>query len=168
MTTPAGLAPVTSTVTVRASAEKAFEAFTARFDRWWPRSHHIGQAELAEPVLEPRQGGRWYERHLGIQRWKDRVPEAGALFAGGVSKRHLLSRSTQALERFAVETRRAERGHWLALAGAPLYVLVDPPVGVLAMLLYGLGSILPFIAIQRYNRARLARVLDARAARDRR
>lgn len=27
-------------------------------------SHHIGQAELVRPVIEPRQGGRWYE--LGV------------------------------------------------------------------------------------------------------
>jgi uncharacterized protein YndB with AHSA1/START domain len=49
-------------ITVEATADQAFEAFTARFDRWWPRSHKIGPAELAEAILEPRAGGRWYER----------------------------------------------------------------------------------------------------------
>ena len=46
---------------MRAAPETAFRVFTEGFDRWWPRSHHIGKAELARCVLEPRAGGRWYE-----------------------------------------------------------------------------------------------------------
>lgn len=49
-------------ITVSVPPERAFLTFTADFNRWWPRSHHIGQAELAEAVIEPRAGGRWYER----------------------------------------------------------------------------------------------------------
>jgi uncharacterized protein YndB with AHSA1/START domain len=55
-------AEVRREITVNAPPERAFGFFTERFDAWWPRSHHIGQAELAEAVLEPRAGGRWYER----------------------------------------------------------------------------------------------------------
>jgi uncharacterized protein YndB with AHSA1/START domain len=54
-------APVRKTLTVRASPDTAFRVFTEGFDRWWPRSHHIGKAELAKAVIEPRVGGRWYE-----------------------------------------------------------------------------------------------------------
>jgi uncharacterized protein YndB with AHSA1/START domain len=54
--------PVRKTITVDAPRDRAFAVFTEGFDRWWPRSHHIGTAELAESVLEPRAGGRWYER----------------------------------------------------------------------------------------------------------
>jgi uncharacterized protein YndB with AHSA1/START domain len=61
MTTTIKPAPVRKTVTVRASAEKAFHVFTDGFDRWWPRSHHIGKSPLARGVIEPRLGGRWYE-----------------------------------------------------------------------------------------------------------
>jgi uncharacterized protein YndB with AHSA1/START domain len=35
---------------------------TAALDTWWPRTHKIGGADLDEAVLEPRAGGRWYER----------------------------------------------------------------------------------------------------------
>jgi uncharacterized protein YndB with AHSA1/START domain len=49
-------------ITVAVPPDRAFATFTAAFDRWWPRSHHIGEAELAEAVIEPREGGRWYER----------------------------------------------------------------------------------------------------------
>jgi uncharacterized protein YndB with AHSA1/START domain len=28
---------------------------------WWPRTHHIGEAEMVAAIVEPRIGGRWYE-----------------------------------------------------------------------------------------------------------
>ena len=56
--------PVRRHVVVRASQEAAFALFTTGIDRWWPRGHHIGTTELAEVVLEPREGGRWYARHV--------------------------------------------------------------------------------------------------------
>jgi len=40
------------------------QPITADFDRWWPREHHIGSADLGEAALEPRAGGRWYERDV--------------------------------------------------------------------------------------------------------
>ncbi|MBF6210729.1 SRPBCC family protein [Nocardia puris] len=42
--------------------EKAFAFFTESFGSWWPSDYHIGAAEVAEAILEPRAGGRWYER----------------------------------------------------------------------------------------------------------
>jgi uncharacterized protein YndB with AHSA1/START domain len=51
-----------TSITVEAPIERAFTVFTERFDAWWPRSHHIGTADMAEAMLEPRVGGRWHER----------------------------------------------------------------------------------------------------------
>ncbi len=53
-------APVRKSVKVAATPERAFEVFTAGFDRWWPRGHSIGDSPLKTAVIEPRQGGRWY------------------------------------------------------------------------------------------------------------
>jgi len=53
-------APVRKSVTVKAGVEHAFEVFTAGFDRWWPRSHHIGQAPMKRTVMEGHVGGRCY------------------------------------------------------------------------------------------------------------
>lgn len=57
------IAPVRKSVVVRATPAEAFDAFTARIDRWWPKTHGIGTTPLRESVIEPFVGGRWYTRH---------------------------------------------------------------------------------------------------------
>lgn len=121
-------------------------------DTWWSRERRW------------ERHGRAYAR-LGIRRWKDRLPEAGDLFRGGVSKRHLPSTDPAGLDRFAAETRRAELGHWLAAAAGPLFVLWNPLPIAAVMVAYAMAVNLPFIAIQRYNRLRIARITARRAAR---
>lgn len=54
-------APVRKSFAVKAAPDRAFEVFTASMGRWWPPSHHIGQGDLSEVIIEPRIGGRWYE-----------------------------------------------------------------------------------------------------------
>jgi uncharacterized protein YndB with AHSA1/START domain len=55
------LEPVRYAVTVPLPADRAFALFTDGYNSWWI-GHHIGTADLAEAVLEPRAGGRYYER----------------------------------------------------------------------------------------------------------
>ncbi len=54
-------APVRKSVLVRAPIDRAFTALT-RIGAWWPKSHHIGASEPEDVVIEPRVGGRWFER----------------------------------------------------------------------------------------------------------
>ncbi len=56
--------PVVKTVHVNATPERAFEAFTAGMGRWWLPTHSISptKSPIAAIVMEPRVGGRWYER----------------------------------------------------------------------------------------------------------
>jgi glycosyl-4,4'-diaponeurosporenoate acyltransferase len=112
--------------------------------------------------------GDLYRRTLRIARWKDRLPEAGATFAGGVSKRHVPTDDAGGLARFVVETRRAETGHVLAMLPGPLFVLWNPPGVAVVMVAYGVLVNLPFVAIQRYNRIRASRVLDRARSRSER
>ena len=48
-------------ITVSGSQERAFEVFTARLGSWWPRAYSIGQSPMADFIIEPKVGGRWYE-----------------------------------------------------------------------------------------------------------
>jgi uncharacterized protein YndB with AHSA1/START domain len=50
-------------VTVDVDRARAFEIFTADMTSWWPPAHHIGSAPIAEVVVEPFEGGRWFTRH---------------------------------------------------------------------------------------------------------
>ena len=54
---------VKKSITVSANPETAFEIFTADFDSWWPRSHHLGKTPMTRGIIEPRKGGRCYTRH---------------------------------------------------------------------------------------------------------
>ena len=105
-------------------------------------------------------GGGWYRRRLRVHRWKDKVPEAGGLFRGGISKRHLPGREVAGLQLFVRETRRAELAHWWAMGCGPVFVLWNPPLAAGLLVGYGVLINLPFIAIQRYNRFRLLAFIE--------
>jgi len=51
---------VRKTITVQTSPERAFHVFTAEYDNWWPRSHHIGKSPMKRAIIEGRAGGRCY------------------------------------------------------------------------------------------------------------
>lgn len=109
--------------------------------------------------------GRIYQRHLRINRWKSLLPEAGGLFPGGVSKRHIGGRNDDALIAFCAETRRAEIVHWTNLFAGVLFVIWCPPVIAAVMITFGVVVHLPFIIVQRSNRGSLQRVLAGRRRR---
>jgi uncharacterized protein YndB with AHSA1/START domain len=56
------IAPIVRTVIVKASPQRAFDAFTADIVQRWPKGHTIGVQPFAQVVMEPRVGGRWFER----------------------------------------------------------------------------------------------------------
>jgi len=124
--------------------------------------HRIPRRRLAGAGAGRRARCRevvFYERVLRIRTWKRWLPEAGDLFAGGFSKRRLTHRDRDYLTRFVVETRRAELVHWLVMAIGPLFFLWNPWWLGVAMLGYAVGANAPCLVTQRYNRARLLRVL---------
>lgn len=56
------IAPVRCEVTVKAPPERAFELFATQMGRWWPRGMTTADKAHADIVIEPRAGGRWFER----------------------------------------------------------------------------------------------------------
>jgi uncharacterized protein YndB with AHSA1/START domain len=53
---------VRKTTVVDADVERAFEVFTQNMAQWWPKEHHVGKNPPLAVVVEPRNGGRWYEK----------------------------------------------------------------------------------------------------------
>ncbi len=62
MTVKVSETSVRTSITVRAPIQRAFSLFTEGIGSWWPPEHHILQAELAEMVFQPRQGGHVIDR----------------------------------------------------------------------------------------------------------
>ncbi len=119
-------------------------------DRWLWRERSIERC------------GRLYTRLFKVNRWKNRLPEAGALFAGGYDKRALGGRATPALENYVRETRRAETAHWLMAACLPLFFAFNPWYASVLLVLYTVAVNAPCVIALRSNRLRLARLLGRR------
>ena len=55
-------AAIRKTIEVKAPIDRAFAVFAARMGEWWHKEHSINQATTqADVVIEPREGGRWFE-----------------------------------------------------------------------------------------------------------
>ena len=54
--------PLSLSFDVACSAEHAFATWTARIGSWWPSDHTVSGERCLDVVLEPRIGGRIYER----------------------------------------------------------------------------------------------------------
>jgi glycosyl-4,4'-diaponeurosporenoate acyltransferase len=106
------------------------------------------------------RAGRFYERWCRIKSWKDNLPDGGRWLSGGFSKAQLANKSQAHLERFARETWRGELVHWLALLCLPLFCVWNPWWGVLVNAAVAVALNLPCILAQRYNRARIRRVIE--------
>jgi len=55
-------APIRKSLRVRAPKERAFEVFAANMGKWWLKSHSLLASPQQDVLIEPREGGRWFER----------------------------------------------------------------------------------------------------------
>ena len=57
-------APIRRSVQVKVPPARALEIFTAGASRWWLKTHSISttKSPIKDVVIEPRAGGRWFER----------------------------------------------------------------------------------------------------------
>lgn len=64
VTVPAYVEPVVRSVHVAAPPARAFDVFVVGIGRWWIATHSIlaSKSPQASVTIEPRVGGRWYER----------------------------------------------------------------------------------------------------------
>ncbi len=109
------------------------------------------------------QNGKFYQKWFFIRHWKHLLPD-GASAVGGFRKRHLTDFSRQNLEKFLVESRRAELTHWLAIPFFWVFGLFGPPIVLPLMFAYAVLINFPCILAQRYNRPRIQRLLEKQTA----
>jgi uncharacterized protein YndB with AHSA1/START domain len=57
--------PIRLAFEVACPLERAFEVWTGDIDRWWPADHTVTGADDLLVILEPRRGGRIFERTPG-------------------------------------------------------------------------------------------------------
>lgn len=62
MTTETQETSVRLQIVVGTPIERAFQVFTAEFDRIKPREHNLLKVDIAETVFEPRVGGHIFDR----------------------------------------------------------------------------------------------------------
>jgi hypothetical protein len=55
-------APIRKSIRVSCPPPHAFAVFTARMGTWWNPAHTLLKSPRQDVIVEPRAGGRWFER----------------------------------------------------------------------------------------------------------
>jgi uncharacterized protein YndB with AHSA1/START domain len=56
------IAPIIQRVTVGVPPARAFALFAGQIGLWWPKGTTLSKTHHSDIVIEPRAGGRWFER----------------------------------------------------------------------------------------------------------
>ncbi len=105
-------------------------------------------------------GGRIYQRLLGIKKWKGLLPDGAAILKNRFRKKRLGNPDAAYISRFIAETCRAELIHWGIFIFSPLFLIWNEWWIGLIMIAYGFVVNVPCIVTQRYNRIRLKRIYN--------
>lgn len=121
-----------------------------------------------EEVFRPRtweKEGEFWQKNFRIRSWKKFLPDGSLFIPASYDQTNLHGTKEENLEKFILETIRAELTHWLMIPPAFLFFLWNPPWAAYIMILYALLLNLPLIMTQRYNRPRLQRLLEIKTRR---
>ena len=102
--------------------------------------------------------GKFYTSVLKIKKWKDKLPQY--VCKNGFSKRSLNSKmDKQYMEKFIVETCRAEWNHFMCSMYWVVSIFLNSSIYAVIFSLIPILANLPFLLIQRFNRIRLCRLI---------
>ncbi len=116
-----------------------------------------------EKTFRPRsweKEGKIWQDCFSVRSWKKYLPDGSMFIRSSYDQTHLQGTEVENLEKFILETKRAELTHWLMVPPAFLFFLWNPPWAGVLMVVYALALNLPLILTQRYNRPRLQRLLQ--------
>lgn len=100
---------------------------------------------------------KFYEK-IGIRKWKDRIPEAGQLFANFSKTEVADMTNNEYVKKFMSETIYAEIMHWLSMIFSFLIIFIDLRLALTVGLPLVIGNMilnLMPVLVQRYNRPKL-------------
>jgi len=103
--------------------------------------------------------GKIYDKLFKVKKWKRYLPDGAAVFKRGYKKKHLSDYSRPNLQRYLVESCRAEMTHLLAIFPFWAFGFFAPPIVVFYMFLYSLAVNVPCMIAQRYNRPRFIKLM---------
>ena len=106
-----------------------------------------------------KQGRFWHDA-FKVKNWKNKLPDGAAILGRGFAKKTLQENDPKFLNQFALESRRAELTHYLAMLPAILFFLWNPVWVGFVMIIYALIANMPCIIAQRYNRPRLLKAAN--------
>lgn len=106
------------------------------------------------------QEGDLWQRLFRVKRWKQLIPDGTIFIRNGYNKKALHGNDASSLDEFIVESRRAEVTHWVSIVPASLFFLWNPIWAGWLNVAYAVLFNVPIIIAQRYNRPRLARLIN--------
>ena len=115
---------------------------------------------LVLPVHATRSGQRFYEQVLFIRSWKKWIPDGASIFKFGFRKKTMEGNDQVYIEKFILETRRAEFSHLVQMLPMVVFFIFNTWIVALIMVAYALIFNIPLILLQRYNRIRFLRLLN--------
>lgn len=129
-------------------------------DAWYAQAEGIFKMRAWE-----REGQFWAEL-FHIREWKHHLPDGSRIVKTAYDKTRLRGTDTESLQKFIVETKRAELTHWLLILPVPFFFIWNPAWAGVVNVLYALVANVPFILSQRFNRPRLERLYRMKLKRE--
>lgn len=111
-------------------------------------------------TLKLELNGEIYQKVFFVKKWKHLLPDgAKAWKKKGYEKKHLKSFDPANLEKFLIESCRAELTHIIPILSVWVFFLFTDPLIGLIMVLYSILTNVPCLIAQRYNRPRIVKLL---------
>jgi glycosyl-4,4'-diaponeurosporenoate acyltransferase len=114
------------------------------------------------PITKWELGRSFYVKILRIDVWKNALPQH--VGKTGFSKRNFTNISDDYIQKFNIEVRRSEWYHSRCIIWVLICLAINK--GFVSKLLFSavcVAANLPFILVQRYNRARISRLIKKRS-----
>lgn len=103
--------------------------------------------------------GQVYHQILKIKYWKNRLPELADFLKSVFPKKQIKEYSQKYLQAYLIESCKAELTHWCIILSSWLFLLWCNLKICVIIGLFAVVVNLPYIAIQRYNRPRIVKLI---------